>query len=67
MNDLNNQGFQPKSESAAAERASFASYTAELLSLPPVNSNANAKLLRSFLVRSYPSFAVTFDELRLDY
>ena len=67
MSDLNNQGYQPKSESAAAEREAFAAYKEELLSLPPVNSNANAKLLRSFLVRNYPSFAMTFDELRLDY
>ena len=50
-----------------AECAEFQRYKNELNSLPPSNSEANAKLHRQVLLRHTPTLGALFNSLGLDY
>lgn len=64
---IDNQGFRPKSEISAQERAGFESYRAELLALPPANCEENAIKIRAFWAKHLPSTRDHFDQLGLEY
>lgn len=45
----------------------FVAYKEALILLPPSNSNANAKLHRTLLVKHYPQHAALLESLGLDF